>query len=161
MKEKNNNTLLPCPFCGGDAEIKQISNNGIQVRCKHCLIGLKQKILRHSLDWLKDKMIQGWNKRTPNNTKKLNEMNLPCKELCERPYCFIYGCLHNSTLSQINKVLFEEKVDVLREFSDRGDLVSDLRKLIKKYEDKKLDSIKMIEIIKDFNINGAKVIRSN
>lgn len=61
--------LLPCPFCGGNAEIKQYAANGIQVRCKSCLMGLKQKTLRCSLEWLTDRMVESWNARKPTNNQ--------------------------------------------------------------------------------------------
>ncbi len=34
-KEVKHNDLLPCPFCGGDAEV-QISGSSWLVRCKKC-----------------------------------------------------------------------------------------------------------------------------
>jgi len=55
--------LKPCPFCGGETELKQISRNGLQIRCKRCLVGLKQKVLHQSLEWLALKMAETWNKR--------------------------------------------------------------------------------------------------
>ena len=55
--------LRSCPFCGGEAEIKQYAHNGLQVKCRSCLMGLKQKTLRYSLEWLKQKLIESWNAR--------------------------------------------------------------------------------------------------
>ncbi len=57
------NKLLPCPFCGGEPEIKQYCSKGIRIKCKSCLIKKEQKVLRYSIEWLKDKMIEDWNKR--------------------------------------------------------------------------------------------------
>jgi hypothetical protein len=59
MEEK----LKPCPFCGGGAEIKQLSQNTLQIRCEFCLMGLKQRVLRNSLEWLRGIMIMHWNQR--------------------------------------------------------------------------------------------------
>jgi Restriction alleviation protein Lar len=59
----NANVLRSCPFCGCEAELKQYAHNGIQVKCKRCLMGLKQKTKHYSLDWLKQKMIDAWNAR--------------------------------------------------------------------------------------------------
>jgi hypothetical protein len=56
--------LRSCPFCGCDnVELKQYARNGWQVKCKRCLMGLKQKTLRYSMDWLKQQMIDAWNAR--------------------------------------------------------------------------------------------------
>lgn len=55
--------LRSCPFCGGEAQLKRYARNGWEVRCRKCLIGLKQKTIRHTLDWLKQKMIESWNAR--------------------------------------------------------------------------------------------------
>lgn len=55
--------LLPCPFCGAQAELKQTGKLKIRVRCTKCLIGIQQKVLRFSIEWLEDKMIEAWNTR--------------------------------------------------------------------------------------------------
>lgn len=55
--------LLPCPFCGSKAELKQTSKLKIRIRCTKCLIGIEQKVLRLSIEWLEDKMIEMWNTR--------------------------------------------------------------------------------------------------
>lgn len=50
--------LLPCPFCGGDAEIESIPSfrNSHFVRCKICLSSVR------GYD-TKDKAIAAWNRR--------------------------------------------------------------------------------------------------
>jgi len=55
--------LLCCPFCGGDAIIEQTRSNELQVKCGHCLIGLKQKVKHNSLKWLRGVLIKAWNQR--------------------------------------------------------------------------------------------------
>lgn len=55
--------LLPCPFCGGEPEIKQTGRLKMKIRCKSCLIGIEQKTLRFGIHWLEEKLIEGWNKR--------------------------------------------------------------------------------------------------
>jgi transcription initiation factor TFIIIB Brf1 subunit/transcription initiation factor TFIIB len=57
--------LKECPFCGGEPEIKQDCKNGYKLRCKNCLVGYRQKVLRQSMEWLKNKMIEKWNNRKP------------------------------------------------------------------------------------------------
>jgi len=47
--------LLPCPFCGGKAEIEQNARNGYYLKCTSCVHGIKQKTIHHSLDWLRKK----------------------------------------------------------------------------------------------------------
>lgn len=56
-------TLKACPLCGGEAEIKTMGRNGLILRCSKCHFGLKQKVLRLTLDWLKSVLINNWNKR--------------------------------------------------------------------------------------------------
>ncbi len=58
-----NNDLLPCPFCGGKAEIKQTGKLRMKVKCKSCLMGLEQTVIRNTLEWLELKMIESWNSR--------------------------------------------------------------------------------------------------
>lgn len=56
--------LKPCPCCGNkEIEIEQNQRNGYKILCIVCGIKLEQKVLRFSLDWLKEKMIETWNKR--------------------------------------------------------------------------------------------------
>jgi hypothetical protein len=55
--------LKPCPFCGGEAEINKTGKNELTIRCKGCFINIEQKVLRFSLEWLKETMIKNWNKR--------------------------------------------------------------------------------------------------
>lgn len=54
---------LPCPFCGHEAEVEQTGLKKMRIRCKECHIGLEQKVLRFSLEWLKERLIKSWNKR--------------------------------------------------------------------------------------------------
>lgn len=55
--------LLPCPFCGGKAEIKQTGKVKMRIRCEKCFIGIEQKVLRFTLEWLRKTLIKSWNKR--------------------------------------------------------------------------------------------------
>ncbi len=41
IPQQNNTDIKTCPFCGGEAEINQISKNGLKIRCKSCLMGLE------------------------------------------------------------------------------------------------------------------------
>jgi len=56
--------LLPCPFCGGKPELKQVSRNGLEIKCTTCLVKMRQKVLKFNLEWLESKMTESWNKRT-------------------------------------------------------------------------------------------------
>lgn len=56
--------LKTCPFCGGEAEIKPYTSRGLIIRCKSCLMGLRQKTLYQTTEWLELKLIENWNKRT-------------------------------------------------------------------------------------------------
>lgn len=55
--------LLPCPFCGSQAEIDQTGKNSMRIRCKLCHIGLEQKVLKLDMGWLKNSLALTWNKR--------------------------------------------------------------------------------------------------
>lgn len=59
----SNEQLKPCPFCGGNAELKQKGSNGFVLKCTGCHIQLTQKVLRKPLEWLEGKMIEHWNTR--------------------------------------------------------------------------------------------------
>lgn len=56
--------LKDCPFCGGEAEIEQVSRKGMRVKCKKCHMGLKQSVLRFSLEWLEKNLAEAWNRRS-------------------------------------------------------------------------------------------------
>lgn len=55
--------LLPCPFCGGAPTIRQIGKDTLILKCETCLFTKRQKVLRHSLDWLHGKLTDWWNTR--------------------------------------------------------------------------------------------------
>jgi ferredoxin len=56
--------LKNCPFCGGQAGMRQVSRCGIEIRCKSCSVTLKQRVVeRQMLGWLEGIMIETWNKR--------------------------------------------------------------------------------------------------
>lgn len=61
------NEMLPCPFCGGKAEIAQTGKNELTAYCTVCKVGFINKVLRYSLDWLANNMTEKWNKRTQYN----------------------------------------------------------------------------------------------
>lgn len=55
--------LRPCPFCGSEAEITQTGKRQLRVRCNGCYMGVEQKVLRYSLEWLREKLTENWNRR--------------------------------------------------------------------------------------------------
>jgi hypothetical protein len=55
--------IKDCPFCGAKPEITQVNRQTMRIRCKNCLMGLQQKVLRYDLTWLEDKLIESWNMR--------------------------------------------------------------------------------------------------
>ena len=50
-------------ICGHSASIKQTGRNEVTLRCPNCLLGLKQKTLRNTTEWLMERMISDWNTR--------------------------------------------------------------------------------------------------
>jgi hypothetical protein len=63
--------LLPCPFCGNEAEFKPYKRDGLTLKCKSFgCVQFNQRTLRFSLDWLQGKMTEHWNSRhTPEGWK--------------------------------------------------------------------------------------------
>lgn len=56
--------LLPCPFCGNDAEFVPYKNNGLTLKCKSMgCIQRNQRTLRYGIDWLRTSMTEHWNAR--------------------------------------------------------------------------------------------------
>ncbi len=56
--------LLPCPFCGNDAEFVPYKNNGLTLKCKSMgCIQRHQRTLRYGIDWLRTSMTEHWNAR--------------------------------------------------------------------------------------------------
>lgn len=57
--------LKPCPFCGGEAEIRDNRWRGVFVRCSVCHIGT-QPVLHQR----KDAPIRAWNRRVEEMDKE-------------------------------------------------------------------------------------------
>jgi len=69
--------LLPCPFCGGEAEVYRVGNahtkkRSVVVDCKTsgCTIKMTVGVIHQSLDWAEGKAIEKWNTRLPINVKE-------------------------------------------------------------------------------------------
>jgi len=58
--------LLPCPFCNGEPIIEYWCRNGIKIKCKSCCVQFRQKVLTKTVDWLKEVMVEDWNRRVRN-----------------------------------------------------------------------------------------------
>lgn len=61
--------LLPCPFCGGHAEIITVGNDftkkrSAEVKCKSCFTKQVTGAIRNSIEWCIETAIAKWNKRT-------------------------------------------------------------------------------------------------
>ena len=62
--------LLPCPFCGGDAEINQIGNEatktrGYEVKCRTfgCSTSKRSMVVKHTLAKAREWAVERWNTR--------------------------------------------------------------------------------------------------
>lgn len=81
MKTQNYSTipqeLLPCPFCGSRVEWYRSGNaftrsQTITVKCPNCRVSRTDGIVNmsktgHTIEWLEDKVIENWNRRTSND----------------------------------------------------------------------------------------------
>lgn len=56
--------LLACPFCGSDPTIRPYKNNGLEIACPGCHVAMRQRVLRNSIEWLREKMVLDWNSRS-------------------------------------------------------------------------------------------------
>lgn len=56
-------SLLPCPFCGCDAVLKQYRADGLEIRCTGCQSMRRQRWMGKGRGWLETKMIEKWNER--------------------------------------------------------------------------------------------------
>lgn len=55
--------LKACPFCGGEPVMEQYARNGIRIKCSTCGVKREQRVLRQTLEWLRDAMTKSWNRR--------------------------------------------------------------------------------------------------
>ena len=60
--------LLPCPFCGGEANINFIGNDHskkrkVEVKCSSCRVELINASIRNNSEVCAKWTIDGWNKR--------------------------------------------------------------------------------------------------
>lgn len=99
--------LKPCPFCGGNAEIKQTGKNELTIRCTECLTGKTQAVLKYSLDWLKDKLIEGWNNR-PSPLLPTEEVGIKEDDL-QSGSCTIDNSIQQELINLFEKCWFKHK----------------------------------------------------
>lgn len=64
IPSKEDRALLPCPFCGGAVAMTQKGENQLTIKCG-CGVTRTQKVLRHPIEWLRSKMTENWNTRSP------------------------------------------------------------------------------------------------
>src|SRR5690606_22731887 len=62
--------LLPCPFCGGEAEIHDIGNDlkksrKTEIVCTQCHVKKVVAAIHNPLSWTRATAIEEWNRRTP------------------------------------------------------------------------------------------------
>ena len=60
--------LLPCPFCGGEPELKFVGNDYTKsrkatIKCKKCRAEITNAALKHDSKWCAMVSIEDWNKR--------------------------------------------------------------------------------------------------
>jgi hypothetical protein len=100
MEDSVTTPLLPCPFCpdGGEPYIDQIGNEhtivkGFDSGCRKCRIKKKDRVERHSLEWLRTVVVSAWNTRAESaDVKKLRDLNAELVKALERCKFFAQGC---------------------------------------------------------------------
>lgn len=66
----NSNNLKPCPLCGDEVFLERWTKNGLEIKCKRCLIMMRQKVLTFDLRWLAKQMTEIWNTRVSKENEK-------------------------------------------------------------------------------------------
>ena len=67
-------SLKPCPFCGGEPDLKRVINNrrrkcGIEIICKECHVRRSDFVLRFLLSNAEELAVKAWNKRVGEVTR--------------------------------------------------------------------------------------------
>lgn len=63
--------LKPCPFCGFECvTMEQYKSDGLRIICKGCAVKREQRTMYKSLDWLREGMIEDWNRRAPASSEQ-------------------------------------------------------------------------------------------
>jgi hypothetical protein len=62
MREIEINPLRDCPFCGSIPRLEQIGLYKIRIKCS-CGIKKEQQVLRYTIEWVREIMINAWNNR--------------------------------------------------------------------------------------------------
>lgn len=108
--------LKPCPFCGGEAELKHQGNNytkkrAVYIECKTfgCFGLQRVGVIRNTMEWAEDQVIKKWNTR-PDLKAELVEAIISMKEKhlehiytdgCE--LCYTNGI--NDAIAAINTIM--------------------------------------------------------
>ena len=74
--------LKPCPFCGGDADVKYVGNDHTKKRAVHigcstvgCTVEIRVAALKFSHDWCEEKAVGRWNTRIGEDDECTNKEN--------------------------------------------------------------------------------------
>lgn len=96
MTDKIREKLLPCPFCGGEAEVKFCLNYvGAWVQCKRCKTTspLRKMTIDDTDVGCKQEVIKIWNTRT-------NTANAEARELVKMANLHLNNALHELNLDR-------------------------------------------------------------
>lgn len=142
----------PCPFCGhSEIVIEPYSkgkNHGFHLHCSQCIIGYRQLTIHYSLDWLKEKMIEKWNKRQfhPSPVQEVTEteiIKMCVDELLKHTFLMVHS---NSYPAEA-----VPKATIL-------ELPALMRSRLREMKGGKKDEYKQIKIGEIFEIEGKKYI---
>lgn len=104
--------LLPCPFCGGEAEYTEKGNEymGISetmIKCKKCHTKQVHKWLKYkfNFDFIREKTFEAWNNRKPMDdiVERLEDLQQPC-----------YECRESCN----EKCVIERAIDIVKEVGE-------------------------------------------
>lgn len=76
--------LKDCPLCGSDQILEiQKGQNSFEIRCVNCGLNLNGKVLRKTIDWLKQNLTERWNNRVAKEEDSLQESVKELRDLLE------------------------------------------------------------------------------
>jgi hypothetical protein len=150
--------LLPCPFCGAEPKSEQDGPKGWKIKCPSCVIMYKQKTLRFTVEWLRDRMVKTWNKRVGPHQSSLQQSPDFNVTICETKDRCSHQKQFNGMCDCYNMGFFKQSPEV-----GEDDIEKVARKILAEichYENNGIDDARNVTAItaalKEFNQKSEK-----